>query len=255
MLIEADKLTIRRGRREVVRDLSLSIRADEGTVFIGPNGSGKTTLLLALLGLLRPATGRIRIDGRDLRQFGARQRGLYGAYVPQTLDHVPAFSVYDLVAGGRFPHLAALRPLSAHDDELIRAAIERCGLTALTERPINELSGGERQKALLAAAIAQDARVIFLDEPTTALDPAYQAELLSLMREWRGGGRGVICVSHDLHLPAVVATRVIALRGGALVADGAPEEVLHPDRLRQVYGTEFELFRDRAGRPIATPVW
>ena len=255
MLIEARDLTVRRGRREVIRALRLSIRADECVVLIGPNGSGKTTLLLALLGLLPPTSGDVIVDGRDLRSWGARQRGTYGAYVPQTLDHVPAFSVYDLVAGGRFPHVRPLRPLSVNDESAVQSAIERCGLSALADRSIDQLSGGERQKALIASAIAQDARVMFLDEPTTALDPAYQIELVGLIREWHAGGRGVICVSHDLHLPAAVATRVLALRDGAIVADGPPGEVLTPERLNSIYGARFRILQDAEAGPIAIPIW
>jgi iron complex transport system ATP-binding protein len=255
MRIECRHVRVRRGDRVVLAGIDLSISSEECVALIGPNGSGKTTLLLAIMGLLPLDGGSILFDGTDIRRIPPRRRGLLAAYVPQVVEHIPAFRVCDVVAGGRFPHVSPLRPLSQSDHEAVQAALRRCGLESLAQRPIHEVSGGERQKALIAAAIAQEARVMCLDEPNTALDPAYQVELLSLLRDWHAHGRGVVVVSHDLQLPSAVATRVVALREGRMVADGPPPEVLSPERLTAVYGADFETALTSGGRRVVLPRW
>jgi iron complex transport system ATP-binding protein len=248
-------VTIRRGGRLVLQDIRFELRPGQCVSVIGPNGSGKTTLLLALLGLLPPESGAVELNGVPIRRLGSRQRGRLAAYVPQVVERIPAFRVYDVVAGGRFPHLAPLRPLGPADHDAIDAALRRCGLTDLAQRPVNAVSGGERQKALLAAAIAQDAELLFLDEPSTALDPAVQVELIQLLRDWHARGRGLVLVSHDLNLPAVLGGRVIALQSGRLAADGPVEEVLQPNRLEKIYGTQFEALQTPNGQRLVVPRW
>lgn len=246
---------MRRGRREILAGLDLAIQSHECLALIGPNGSGKTTLLRALLGLLRADGGQVLVDQVPIDNLSARQRGAYAAYVPQAVEHIPPLTVYDVVAGGRYCHAPALRPLGQRDRAAIESAIARCGLSNLADRILGTLSGGERQKVMLAAAIAQDARMLFLDEPSTALDPAYQIELARLIREWHEEGRGVVLVSHELQLPAAVASRVVALRGGSVVADGTPEEVLEPARLTAVFGTQFEVVQRAGGATTVLPAW
>ncbi|MGE0480293.1 MAG: ABC transporter ATP-binding protein [Phycisphaerae bacterium] len=253
--LEARGLSVRRGARRVLHDVSLAIAAGERVSFIGPNGSGKTTLMLSLLGLLKPAAGGVWLDGRAFHRLAAAVRGRFAAYVPQFVDRLPAFRVIDVVATGRFPHVSPLRPLSLDDRRIVADVLEQCGLTALAERPIHSISGGERQKALLAAALAQDARALFLDEPTTALDPAYQVELVRLLRAWHARGRAVVLVSHDLQLPAALGGRVVALREGRAVADGLAEALLRPEQLAPIYGTKFERAETTGGRVLCVPHW
>ncbi|MFH1748182.1 MAG: ABC transporter ATP-binding protein, partial [Planctomycetota bacterium] len=171
-------LCVSRGGRRVIHNVNLSLRADECVSLIGPNGAGKTTLLLALMGYLPPVAGRVELDGRAMRKLSARRRGRFASYVPQTVERIPAFTVHDVVSGGRFPHAAPLSPLGPADRAAVADALRLCGLEDLAQRPVNALSGGERQKTLIAAAIAQDAQVMFLDEPSTALDPGVQLELV-----------------------------------------------------------------------------
>ncbi|RMF72022.1 MAG: ABC transporter ATP-binding protein [Planctomycetota bacterium] len=255
VIVSCRRLSVRRGQRIVVRYASLDIRSGETVSLIGPNGAGKTTLMLALLGVLPPADGGVQSGGRDLGSLPSRTRGKLASYVPQTLERIPEFSVYDVVATGRFPHVRPLSPLSSEDHAAIEAALEICGIHSLAHRPLNELSGGERQKTLIAAAIAQDARAMFLDEPSTALDPAYQIELVRMLRAWRSRGRAIVMVSHDLHLPATLGGRVIALRDGEVVADDAAERVLTPSRLEAIYGARFEIARTPDGEQFVVPVW
>jgi len=248
-------LSVRRGKRVVVHDVNLSIEGGQLVSLIGPNGSGKTTLMLALLGLLPPEAGSVRLDGAEMHRLAARSRGRFAAYVPQFVERVPAFNIYDVVAGGRYPHVSPLRPLSSVDRHAVEQALAQCGLTELSHRPINAVSGGERQKALIAAAIAQDAHVMFLDEPNTALDPAYQVELVGLLRLWHAGGRGVVLISHDLQLPAALGGRVVALRAGHVVADGPAEQALKPEKLAAIYDATFETAATTDGRQIVLPNW
>jgi iron complex transport system ATP-binding protein len=251
--LECVHLSVARGGRRVLHDVNLTLRAGECVCLIGPNGSGKTTLMLALLGLLPPAAGRAMLNGVAVHRLSARQRGRFASYVPQVVERIPAFRVYDVVAGGRYPHLSPLRPLSKTDREVIDRALRQCGLTELAERPVNALSGGERQKTLLAAAIAQDAEVMFLDEPHTALDPAYQVELIGLLRAWHARGRGLVLISHELSLPAALGGRVVALRQGRLAHDRPAAAVLQPETLAALYDTEFETATTAAGRRIVLP--
>lgn len=254
-LLACQRLRVDRGGYTVLHDVCLELRNGECVSLIGPNGSGKTTLMMALLGLLPPASGGVRVNDRDVNALPARVRGRFASYVPQTIERIPAFSVRELVASGRFPHVAPLRPLSQTDRQHVERALETCGLSPLGDRRVDALSGGERQKALIAAAVAQDAQVMFLDEPNTALDPSYQLELVGLLRDWHQRGRGLILISHDLQLPAVLGGRVVALREGRIVADGDAAEILVPDRLGEVYGAAFELAEIPSGRRIVLPNW
>lgn len=232
-------VSVARSGAMVLREIDLNIRSGECVALIGPNGSGKSTLMMTLLGLLKSTRGAVELNGTVISRVRPRERGKWAAYVPQLLEGGADYTVYDMVAAGRYPHLSPLAPLSREDLEAVQRALDQCGLTELAERPISGVSGGERQKTLIAAAIAQDAEVMFLDEPNTALDPAYQIELVRLLRGWHASGRGVVLISHDLHLPAALDCRVVALREGRMVADDVSERVLDPERLREIFGAEF----------------
>lgn len=249
-----DVCVVRSGRR-VLDGVHFDVRAGDCVTVIGPNGAGKSTLMLTLLGLLPPASGTVELDGRPLAALTARQRGRLAAYVPQITERLPPLRVYDVVATGRFPYSRALHPLSAADQRVIADALERCGLTDLASRPASELSGGERQKTLLAAAIAQDADMLCLDEPTTALDPGRQIELVGLLRDWHARGRTLVLVSHDLQLPTALGGRVAALRGGRVIADGRPEEVLTTERLREIFGAGLRVCDTGDGGRLVVPEW
>ena len=253
--LEMRDVRLRRGAPEVLHGVTVSLRRGECVSVIGPNGAGKTTLLLAMLGLLRPESGRVTLDGRDLHRLSARERGRFASYVPQGLERVPGFLVRDVIEGGRYPWTPPLHPLSVEDRAAIDAAIATCGLAALAERPIHEISAGERQKTLLAAALAQDAQAMFLDEPNTALDPAHQIELAELLHDWLARGRSLLLVSHDLQLPAVLGGRVLAVRDGCIVANDVAERVLAPESLAAIFGAAFETAVTAAGRRIIVPAW
>jgi len=248
-------LDLRRGVVTVLRGVDVEIQSGECVSLIGPNGAGKTTLMLALLGLIEPSSGVVTIDDLPLRRLAPKTRGRFAAYVPQFVERVPAFSVYDVVASGRYPHTRPLQPLGEHDHKHVRRILEMCGLTSVARRPVNQLSGGERQKTLIAAAIAQDAQILFLDEPSTALDPAHQVDLVRLLRTWRTGGRALCIISHELALPGALGGRVVALGGGKIVADAPAETVLAPESLSNIFGARFHEARTAGGARVAVPEW
>lgn len=250
-----DDLRVERGKRAVLDDVRCTISTGECVSIIGSNGAGKTTLLQTMLGILPPSCGSVKINGRSVHRLAPRVRGRFAAYVPQTVERLPAFSVYDVVAGGRFPHTAPLRPLTDSDRQAIDAAIDACGLEELAARPVDAISGGERQKTLIAAAIAQDPQIMLLDEPTTALDPAVQTELVRTLRAWHARGRALIIVSHDLNLPAALGGRVLAMRAGRIVSDGPVGQVISESHLRDIFGTEFEILRREGGSTLVAPQW
>lgn len=241
------------GMRKLLENVTLTIRAGECVSIIGPNGAGKTTLLLALMGIRRLTTGDIRLDDTPMAQLSARARGRFAALVPQSLEHVGGLTVREVVATGRFPHLQPMRPLSNDDQLRVEEVLSDCGLNPVADRALAATSGGERQKALLAAALAQDAHALFLDEPDTALDPAYQVELVRLLRREHAAGRTLVLVSHDLQFPAALGGRVLALRNGRCIADGPAEQVLSPESLADIYGTSFESVRTATGRQLLVP--
>lgn len=254
-VLETRGVSIWRGGREVVSGVGFSLREGSCLSIIGPNGAGKTTLLLALLGTLPMREGEVRVGGTCLSGMNVRKRGRSLAYVPQSLPALPAFTVRDVVAAGRYPYQHPLQPMSPADREAVNEAIALCGLRELADRRIDAISGGERQKAFLAAAIAQDARVLLLDEPTTALDPGYQVELVGLLRNRLRKGHAVVLVSHDLQLPGALGGDALALRGGRVAARGTVAEIMLPDVLAAVYGVGFAVMTLAGGEQVVCPAW
>jgi ABC-type cobalamin/Fe3+-siderophores transport system ATPase subunit len=253
-IIACEHLTLQRGRRTVLTDVSLSCSGSECLTLIGPNGAGKTSLLLTLLGLLPPRRGHVKWNGQALSHYSYPQRSAIAAYVPQQRGNLPSLSIREVVSGGRYARQRAFAPYTHDDREAVDAALRATGLEPLAQRAIDAVSGGEAQKAFIAAAIAQDAQFLCLDEPTTALDPAYEHELLGVLCDWLSRGRGLIVVSHDLYLPAALGGRVVAVREGRVVADGSAESVLQPGQLRTIYGVDFEIATTASGQRTFIPV-
>ena len=232
MSLAATALTVAIGGRDVVRDVTLSL--DGGLVgVLGPNGAGKSTLVRALLGLV-PRRGTVAIDGDAALDRATLARRI--AYLPQGQQvHWPV-SVERLVALGRLPHLGPFSRLSAADRAAVARAMERADIGHLAERPVTELSGGERARALLARALAVEAPALIVDEPLASLDPAHQLAGMALLRERADAGVLVVAVLHDLPLAARYCDRVLVLDRGALVADGAPADALTPALLASTFG-------------------
>jgi iron complex transport system ATP-binding protein len=250
-LLAVENLTVRRGPCPVVDCVSAAIGEGELVGLIGPNGAGKTTLMRAALGLIR-AEGMVKLGSTPLGRLSPRERALRAAYLPQDREIAWPIRVETLVGLGRTPHLPPGRAPGPADRAAIEAALGRMDLLAFRDRPATALSGGERARALIARALAQEAPLLLADEPAAGLDPAHQLQLMAALRDFAAAGRGVLVSLHDLGLAARWCARLILMDRGRLIADGPPEMVLTPPRLAAVYGITAHLSRDEHG-PLILP--
>ncbi|MDE3189859.1 MAG: ABC transporter ATP-binding protein [Acidobacteriota bacterium] len=242
-MIELRDLGVRFASTEAVRGLTLEVARDEWVMLIGPNGAGKTSVLRALCGLL-PFAGDARIAGRDVRSFGRRELARLIAFVPQNPATPSELTVAEYVLLGRTPHLGYLGVEGRRDRAAVTHALERLDLLPLAQRGLGSLSGGELQRAVLARALAQEAPVLLLDEPTTSLDLGRQQQALDLVDALRGDGLTVFSTMHDLTLAGQYADRLVLLDRGALAVEGTPREVLSPENLAAYYGAEVRVVHD-----------
>jgi iron complex transport system ATP-binding protein len=237
--------------------LSLTVSPGEILGVIGPNSAGKTTLIRLLTRVVRPEHGEILLDGRALPAIPAAALAREIAVVPQELPQAFPFTVGELVLMGRYPHAPARYFETDADRAVAREAMEATGVLDLASLPLEALSGGERQRAVLARALAQEPRLLMLDEPTAHLDLRYQAECVGLLRRVNRERRmTVMLVAHDLNLAAEVCDRLLLLAGGRAVRVGPPEQVLEEDVLREVYGCEVIVDKAASGaRPRVQVAW
>ncbi len=244
--VQVKGLGLKLGGRQVLTDLSLSVASGEFCVVIGPNGSGKTTLLRLLAALLVPEAGKIELFGQPLGRYSRRQLARVLALVPQQAPTDFPFSVRETVLMGRSPHLGLMAFERATDLALAAEAMAFTDVSHLADRRLDQLSGGERQRVIIARAICQQPRLILLDEPTAALDPAHQIKILDLLERLRQErGVTVIMVSHDLNLAALYGDRLLLLCEGRADRVGTPVEVLERARLERVYGCTMVVEEDR----------
>ncbi len=228
--------------REVIAGVDLAVSAGERLALVGPNGAGKSTLLRVIAGTLAPRSGAARLGGDPIVALERREIARRLAVVPQLATLPFSASVEDVVALGRLPHEDPFRGPRPADRIAVAAAIERVGVVGLVGRDARELSLGERQLVLIAMAVAQQAPVLLLDEPTVHLDLRHRVEAMELLADLNErDGTTVITVIHDLHLAARFFPRVVLLDGGAVVADGPPADVLSSRRLREVFGIDPAL--------------
>jgi iron complex transport system ATP-binding protein len=230
------------GAREVLAPLDFETRPGECVAVVGPNGAGKTTLLRLLAGLLAPSTGELAWQSVPYARLSRRELARHIAYVPQIRPARIPLTVEQLVLLGRYPYLSPLQMAPGRDDlECVARVLERSGLTALRRRPLDGLSGGERQSVFIAAALAQEAEVLLLDEPTTHLDPRHQLDVANLLMDLRAdGGPAIVLTTHDINLAARLADRLVALRAGGVVARGTPRDLVRPERLHEVFDAPFD---------------
>ncbi len=243
------------GDRPVLRGFDLHAAEGEMVGIVGPNGAGKTTLFNLIAGVLRPSRGRVLVDGRDVGRLRDRERAKLVSVVPQNPELPLGFLAVDLVLMGRNPHLGLLDWPTESDLEKARRAMELTDVWELARREIGSMSGGERQRTLVAMAMTQEARVLLLDEPTSNLDLAHQTGIMDLIREVQQRRGGIVLVAmHDLTLAAQYCDRVVMLKGGRVYADGAPSGVLTPERIAEVYGARvFVAAHPQDGTPVVLP--
>lgn len=235
LLLEARGLDVRRGANLILHDVSLGLHAGEALALIGPNAAGKSTLVRTLAGLLTPARGEVRLEGRALAQWSRARLARQIALVTPDDDGPTTLSVEDRVALGRYPHRGPFRPLDASDRAAIARALEQTGIAALARRRLGTLSAGERQLAALARGLAQEPRALLLDEPAAHLDVGHQLSLFRVLDDVRACGVAVLAVVHDLARAAAWAERMLLLHDGRVTAEGAPDVVLRSGAAAQAF--------------------
>lgn len=250
MSLAVDGLTVARGRRTILPGIAFSAPSGAITGLIGPNGAGKSTLLHAILGLL-PATGTARFADQNLPTMPRLERARLAALVEQSATTEERLTVRHVVALGRIPHEPALGTTTdPQSDAIVTAALAETGMSAFAERLFSTLSGGEQQRVHIARALAQQPRVLLLDEPTSHLDIAAQLHLLTLLRRHASAGGTVLVALHDLNLAVRACDHLVVLSNGRVITEGAPCDVLTPGLLRAVYGVRARLLPDPvSGRP------
>ena len=242
-LLEARALGLVLGGARILDGISFSVRRGEFLAIVGPNGAGKTSLLKCLGGLRRPSSGTVLLEGRPMEGLSRRRIARRIAWIPQSgTDSLP-FTVREFLLLSRYPWKSAFSGESVDDREILANAFRLTELEGLQDRPVHLLSGGERQKALLAAALVQTTDMLFLDEPTSFLDYRCQVEMSALVeRVNRERGITVLMVTHDINLALRSADRVLALKGGGILRDGAARDFLDAGLLREIFDTEFHSF-------------
>jgi iron complex transport system ATP-binding protein len=246
--LEAEDLTYTYGAAPALSGVSLALAAGEVLGVLGLNGAGKSTLLRLMLGLAEPQSGTVRIDGVSLSSLSLSDRARRVAAVLQHEQLGFPYTGRELVVLGRYAHRGRFAALTPEDERLVSEALQAVDAAHLAERRVNQLSGGEQRRVLMARALAQQPQYLLLDEPTAALDVPHQLELGALVRKLAAERAvGVLWVMHDINLALRGCDRVAILAHGRLVFAGPPREAFSPEHLRQVFHVEGELVRDSAG--------
>jgi iron complex transport system ATP-binding protein len=242
-------------RHIISEGLTVSIPDSSFTVIVGPNACGKSTLLRGLSRLLRPSAGRVILDGADIQSYKTKEVARRIGLLPQTSIAPDGITVADLVARGRYPHQGFMRTWTEDDEQAVLTAMAAAAVTELSDRLVDELSGGQRQRVWVAMALAQRTDILLLDEPTTFLDITHQIELLELFTDLNHVGHTLVAVLHDLNHAARFGTHLIAMKDGAVVAEGAPSEIVTAELVREVFGLHCLVVPDPvAGTPHVVPV-
>lgn len=254
-MLESRQVTVAYGNAIIIDQLDLRVPEGKITVLIGRNGCGKSTLLRALARLLKPQGGAVYLDGRAIAKLPTREVAKQLAILPQSPVAPEGLTVLGLVKQGRYPYQNWLNQWSEEDERMVRQALEWTGMIGYADRPVDALSGGQRQRAWIAMALAQGTPILLLDEPTTYLDLAHQVEILDLLANLNAcEGRTIVMVLHDLNLACRYAHHLVALRNGAVYAQGAPEEIVGEELVRDVFGVDCKVVPDPLyGTPLCIP--
>ncbi|MFW1676967.1 ABC transporter ATP-binding protein [Pontibacter sp. JAM-7] len=239
--LRCEQLSYQYADQTVLQPTTLEFKAGQCVGLIGANGAGKSTLLQLLMGLKPPHAGRVQLQDEDIARCSRETIGRALSYVPQYSPDDVGLSVTDVVAMGRYVHQPRWLGVNPADQAVISLALQQTDLTALAARPLHALSGGERQRVFIARALAQQAAMLLLDEPTASLDLNHQLEVMQLLSEFVTRGGGVVIALHDLNLAARFCQRLVLLSAGQVVADGSPAEVLTPDNLASYFQVHAEV--------------
>lgn len=253
--LAAENVTLAYDQRVIAERLSVEIPDNSFTVIVGPNACGKSTLLRALSRMLKPSEGRVLLDGQAIQSLPAKKVARTLGLLPQSSIAPDGITVADLVGRGRYPHQGILRQWSAEDERVVQESMAQTGVAELAGRYVDELSGGQRQRVWIAMALAQQTPLLLLDEPTTYLDIQHQIDVLDLCAELHEEqGRTLVAVLHDLNHAARYATHLIALKGGEVIAQGAPDDVVTARLVQEVFGLRCQVIEDpETGTPLVVP--
>lgn len=254
-LLKAEGLSVGYDGRIIVRDMNIAVPEGKISVILGENGCGKSTLLKALARLLKPQEGEITLNGDSIFSYPSKQYARVLGLLPQSPIAPEGIRVADLVARGRFPFQKPMRGMTKEDFSAVEDALEMMGISALANHCVDELSGGQRQRVWLALALAQNTKILLLDEPTTYLDIAYQVDILETLHTLnRIRGVTIVMVLHDVNLAIRYADHIFAMREGRLIAQGTPRDVVSEELMRQLYRLDCTVITDPiSGAPHIIP--
>ncbi|MFI6938455.1 ABC transporter ATP-binding protein [Streptomyces sp. NPDC050418] len=253
--LSVQSATIGYDKRTISDGLSVAIPDESFTVIVGPNACGKSTLLRGLSRLVKPSAGQVVLDGAGINSYKTKEVARRVGLLPQTSIAPDGMTVADLVARGRYPHQGFMRQWTEDDERAVLRAMRQTSVAELSGRPVDELSGGQRQRVWVAMALAQRTDILLLDEPTTFLDITHQIELLELFTDLHHAGHTLVAVLHDLNHAARYGTHLIAMKDGAVVAEGTPDEVVTAELVEEVFGLRCLVLPDPVtGSPQVVPL-
>lgn len=250
--IRTKDLNISYGNLDIVKDLNLEIPKGKITTIIGANGCGKSTILKTLARIIKPKSGSIYINDKELNSQDSKELAKAMAVLPQSPQAPSGLTVEELISYGRFPHQKGFGKLKDEDKDIINWALEKTRISEFRDRPIEALSGGQRQRAWIAMALAQETDILLLDEPTTYLDLAHQLEVLKLLEELnKKEGRTIVMVIHELNNAARFADHMIGVKKGKIVCQGTAHEVMTKENLREIFNIDAEIVNEpKSGKPV-----
>lgn len=232
-------------KKVIVNNINVTIPNNKISVIIGANACGKSTLLKTMARLIKPISGEVLLDGKQISTIAPKQLAKVLGLLPQSPVVPEGITVADLVSRGRYPYQSFLKGLEKKDYEAVKEALEIMGITELANRSVDELSGGQRQRVWIAMALAQQTDILLLDEPTTFLDITYQVEILDLLTDLnRKKGTTIVMVLHDINLSARYADYIFAVKKGELIAEGEPSKIITADLMKQVFGLDCTVIKD-----------
>lgn len=250
--ISTKNLNISYGNIDIVKDLNLEIPKGKITTIIGPNGCGKSTILKTIARIIKPKSGDIYVNNKNIKEQNPKDLAKMMAVLPQSPQAPSGLTVEELIAYGRFPHQKGFGRLKKEDNDIVTWALKSTGIEEFRDRPIQALSGGQRQRAWIAMALAQQTDILILDEPTTYLDLAHQLEVLKLLEELnKKQGTTIVMVIHELNNAARFADHMIGVKKGKVVCEGSSYEVMTKENLRELFNIDAEIVNDpRTKKPV-----
>ena len=234
----------------IVNNITLNIKEGEFLSILGPNGAGKTTLIKILTGVIKDIEGEVYLYSRPLHHYKRREFARIVSFLPQNPEINLPFQVKDVVMMGRFPYIGRFEMEKPRDTEVVEYAMKLLNIDHLAKRHLMELSGGEVKRVFIAQAIAQESKILFLDEPTANLDINYQIEIFRILKDFNTRlNKTIILITHDINHAARFAKRIVLLRNGKVVKSGGPEEIINEDNLKRVYNTNLKIEYDSKNKP------